>query len=362
MALIVSISLSVGISYFGGSYFDKLAMESNIRRQDSNTERTLGDFADDSGDIYEIGLNVSIIVGFSVFVYYFINKKALYIRSISEDLNFIAGGNLSHRINVQGNNEISSLAESINNMTSALEKHIDEEESLSQSKQRLITGLSHDLRAPLSSIIGYLYVLRDGQYSSQDEHDKYLHVAMEKSIRLQKLLDDMLEIASLQEKDMKISTVAISISDFEVHFVNYIMIELQNICSDFSGVNTSFYSGEKKDRILLNNMFTYRVLDNLISNIYKYSLKNMPVEICVLGKEQYLELHVINHCDEETLNKASNLTERFFKVDSSRTSEDGSGLGLNISKEIMEKQNGYLKIESNNEKGQIIVILGFLRS
>jgi len=360
LAISISILLSVGINYFGGPYFDKLAIENRMKMDNVDKNITLRDFFDDIGDFFELALSVVIIIGCSMFIYYFINKKILYITDISESLNIIGGGNLKHTIPVKGNNEIASLAKSINRMSAALEQHIEDERKILQSEQRLITGISHDLRAPLSSVIGYVYVLKDKQYRTEEEQAQYLEVVLEKSLRVQKLLDDLLEMATLQESEMSIQTMIVSVTDFENHFVDYIATELRNNCPNVSEVFTRYSNQKELKQIVVNNMFTYRVLDNVISNISKYATSEMPVEIQVKVKSDYIELKIANHCEERILVQADKLTERFFKVDSSRSAEDGSGLGLNICKEIMEKQRGYLRMETNLNEGQIIVVLGFL--
>lgn len=354
----VSVGLSVAFNYYGEPYFSP---ESQIigEEEEKNPDLTAKDLVDDKGDFFEISFNVSIIIGFSFFIYYFINKKALYITDISNGLDIIGGGKLDYEIEVKGNDEIASLAESINSMSQALMTHIQEERKILQSEQRLITGISHDLRAPLSSIIGYMYVLKDKQYRTVEEQEKYVSVVLEKSLRLQGLLDDLLEMAKLQEKDMTIQTYLVDVNNFKEVFVDYLATELKDNCPNVSDIIVEYSDAFEYKKIYINNMFTYRVLDNAISNIYKYAMINHPVEIAINDQGDFVELQIANVCDDNTLEQADQLTERFFKVDNSRTAEDGSGLGLNICMEIMEKQDGYLNMRTNNDKNQIIVVLGF---
>jgi len=358
IALVVSVGLSVAFNYYGEPYFSP---ESQIigEEEEKNPDLTAKDLVDDKGDFFEISFNVSIIIGFSFFIYYFINKKALYITDISNGLDIIGGGKLDYEIEVKGNDEIASLAESINSMSQALMTHIQEERKILQSEQRLITGISHDLRAPLSSIIGYMYVLKDKQYRTVEEQEKYVSVVLEKSLRLQGLLDDLLEMAKLQEKDMTIQTYLVDVNNFKEVFVDYLATELKDNCPNVSDIIVEYSDAFEYKKIYINNMFTYRVLDNAISNIYKYAMINHPVEIAINDQGDFVELQIANVCDDNTLEQADQLTERFFKVDNSRTAEDGSGLGLNICMEIMEKQDGYLNMRTNNDKNQIIVVLGF---
>jgi len=363
VALLVSVLLNLGLNYFGGPYFDEIAIQNRIQFEEKQKDGTvtmgIGDYLDDEGDIIELAINISIIVCFSIIVYYFINKKVKYITEISNDLTSIGGGNLDYKIREVGNNEITELAKSINVMSETLGMHIDEERKILQSQHRLITGISHDLRAPLSAIIGYLYVLKDKQYTQEEDHDAYVGVALDKSLRLQELLDKLLEMATVQEQDMEIHTTITGIDEFKRAFVHYIQNEIDIICDNVDSVKVDIRVSDDNQELYLNNMFTLRVFDNLVSNIQKYALNHSRVDITLTEENEFVELRLSNECDEETFKSSDKLIERFYQVDQSRTREDSFGLGLNICMGIMEKQQGYLKIEMDEKNQKIIVVLGF---
>lgn len=362
VALVISVVANLVAGLIGYSYFNKATIDEIvtewIREDDYDDFAEFQRERDDIFNRFEAILNMSIIIFFALFVYIRINKKISYVSEISEELRFIGSGRLDHRIEVKGSNEITSLAESINDMSRALEKHIGEERDLLKSEQQLITGISHDIRTPLSAIIGYLYVIKDKQYSSPEEEAQYLQIALDKSLRLQQLLDELLEMATLQEAHKKIEVHPMSLPSFEELYIRYVQDELNNSAPNISQVNLCV-SNEAYHQIMLNETYTYRVMDNLISNVKKYALPGQAVDIYMVDADTFTELHIQNACDERTLEKSNQLLERFFKVDEARTDLEGAGLGLNICKAIMEKQGGYIKIKPLIQEKRIDIALGF---
>ncbi|WP_314797511.1 HAMP domain-containing protein [Paenibacillus roseipurpureus] len=128
------------------------------------------------------------ILAFIVSFFILTRRVVTYLRTLEEGLSIIAEGNLSCRVPILRKDEIGRVASSINLMTEKLEKQIQKERDIEKSKLDLITGVSHDLRTPLTSIIGYLDLLRTGSYQNKDEYDRFVKNTYSKAIHFKKII------------------------------------------------------------------------------------------------------------------------------------------------------------------------------
>lgn len=366
IAFLISLGFSLFLNVFEEIYFDERVTE---KKQEINKEFIKNgyykheildrlDDIDDSEDAVEIIINVLAIVLFSFVLYIFINKKVKYITDISDGLSYIGGGNLNYKIPVYGKNEIADLAININNMTKELKFHLEKEQKSIIAEQQLITGLTHDLRTPLSAIIGYLYVIKDRQYKSDEERDNYIEIMLKKSIRLQKLMDTLLEISMIKEEKNEMTLTKVTLEDFINHYLLSFKEELSGYGCEVYLSDISKTTKEIQD-LKINTMYTFRVIENIVSNIIKYAKPKSEIGIEIIDQKEYLEVRFRNKCDSKTAENAHLLIDRFYKIDQSRQEIDSSGLGLAICNEIMKKQKGYIKIEGNKESNILTVILGF---
>ena len=290
-----------------------------------------------------------IIISFMIFLI-FINGRVKYINNISKDIRKIATGNLSNRVNLKYNNELTSLAKDINYMAKELEdKDLMEKE--------FITNISHDLRTPLTTILGYSKMLEQKVYSNEEELERYVSIINKKGIYLKNMLDDFFDYTKLCSKDMELEKVKINLNEM-------IMQLLDGEELSFKEKHLNLNVALEKDAIYTygNSMLIARAIDNLISNALKYSKENTEVEIKLqrdtINKNEYGVFSIRNVSKIKMLkNEINDLFKRLYKMDKSRKDE-GSGLGLAITNEIVKVHNGFIYTKSNEDKLEFLI--GFI--
>lgn len=290
-----------------------------------------------------------IVISFMIFLI-FINGRIKYINNISKDVRKIATGNLSNRVNLKYNNELTSLAKDINYMGKELEdKDLMEKE--------FITNISHDLRTPLTTILGYSKMLEQRVYSNEEELERYVSIINKKGIYLKNMLDDFFDYTKLCSKDMELEKVKINLNEM-------IMQLLDGEELSFKEKHLNLNVALEKDAIYTygNSMLIARAIDNLISNALKYSKENTEVEIKLqrdtINKNEYGVFSIRNVSKIKMLkNEINDLFKRLYKMDKSRKDE-GSGLGLAITNEIVKVHNGFIYTKSNEDKLEFLI--GFI--
>ena len=203
-------------------------------------------------------------------------------------------------------------------------------------KAELVTNVSHDIKTPLTSIINYVDLLQKAE--SQDQAAEYVQVLDRQSQRLKKLIDDLMEMSKASTGNMAVELQAVD----PVEAINQALGEFSEKLENAS-LHPIFTAPDTPVRIRADGRLVWRVLSNLLSNAVKYALP---------GTRLYIDLSLLNdavavslkNISREPLNvEAQELLERFVRGDASRNTE-GSGLGLNIAKSLMELQGGSLQL------------------
>ena len=208
-------------------------------------------------------------------------------------------------------------------------------------KTELITNISHDIKTPLTSIINYVDILRaepDGA-----DRDQYLEILGRQSQRLKKLIEDLMEMSRASSGSIRaeltqldpVETLRQALGEFSDK------LEAKNL-------TVIFPEGEAVSSILADGRLTWRVLSNLLSNVVKYALPGTRVYVDVTQPESKVLISIKNISREPLNMTAEELMERFVRGDASRNTE-GSGLGLNIAKSLMELQKGQLKLLADGD-------------
>ena len=203
-------------------------------------------------------------------------------------------------------------------------------------KTELITNVSHDIKTPLTSIINYVDLLEKPH--SPEEGQQYLEVLGRQSQRLKKLIEDLMDMSKATTGNM---TVEITRVD-AVEAVNQALGEFSDKLDAVSLIPV-FRRPDQNVDILADGRLTWRVLSNLLSNVVKYALPGTRLYVDLVKLDGSVVISLKNISREELNISADELTERFVRGDASRNTE-GSGLGLNIAKSLMELQRGQLQL------------------
>lgn len=295
------------------------------------------------------GSFLSILQGIVVFIFlfYFItNKKMRYIETVSEGLFQISKGNLKHRVKIQGKDELAELAENINQMADELKERIEAERKAEKTKNDLITNVSHDLRTPLTSIKGYLALIKDKKYKGTVELEEYLNIAYNKSEKLEVLINDLFEYTKLSNKGIRIKKEKISINELLEQLVE----ELYVICEE----NKVCIITDIPQKIVLANVDgdkLARVFENLLVNAIRYTIKPGKITLRLYDHGQFFIVEVENRCKDINKDDLERIFDRFYKLDKARSEcTEGSGLGLAIAKSIVELHDGkiYAELREDN--------------
>lgn len=294
------------------------------------------------------GSPISVIQGLVAFValfYFLTSKKMRYIEKISEGLTQIAKNNFDYSIEIQGQDELAKLAENINFMAKELKRSIESERNAEKTKGELITNVSHDLRTPLTSIKGYLSLVRDGRYKDEKELYDYINIAYNKSEKLEVLINNLFEYTKLNNKGIRLNLEYVSLNELLEQLIEelYVICQESNVVIKKQLWNKKIIANVDGDKIA-------RVFENLLMNAVRYVPKPGEIRVSLWSENKYIMVSIENRClnmNEEQLKK---IFDRFYRTDESRSeSTGGSGLGLAISKSIVELHGGEIWAEVQDE-------------
>ena len=268
---------------------------------------------------------------------YYVYTKVGKFQIILKGLKIAKEGNYDYKIQVDGAGEFKQLAEDINTITSGMKTAVQKEVKSERLKSELITNVSHDIKTPLTSIISYVYLLKREGLDSPDA-PKYLDVLDRKSNRLKTLTEDLFEAAKATSGSIEPNLQRVNVNAL----ISQILGELDEKIQESKLI---FKVTAERERMfaIADGRLLSRVMENLLSNIFKYALEESRVYIDISETEKEVFVSFKNISAYELNIPVDELMERFKRGDESRSSE-GNGLGLAIAKSLMEIQNGILDL------------------
>lgn len=299
--------------------------------------------------IFPIGILIGIILTI-IYIVIFI-KELIYLDKIIIGSKAATEGKLNCNIEEKGRGHLRELAHDINNIRDGLRKSIESEMKSENMKTELITNVSHDLKTPLTSIINYIDLLKRENIESETAKD-YINILDKKSQRLKVLIDDLFEASKATSGAMELNITKIDI-------VQLLKQSLGENDERFKNSNLSVKLDIPDTKIFINGdgQRLYRVFENLISNIVKYSLSNTRVYIQMYVDDENKVVIIMRNISAYELDFCANeITNRFKRGDSSRSTE-GAGLGLAIAKSIVELHGGKFNIEVDGDLFKSIIRL-----
>ncbi|WP_416829671.1 ATP-binding protein [Ectobacillus polymachus] len=297
------------------------------------------------------------IIGIAVFIFlfYFLTKRKMQqIEAMAQGVKEISFGNLKYRIPRKSKDELGELAQTINLMAERLELKIEGERKAEQTKKELITNVSHDLRTPLTSIMGYLRLIRDKKYETEQQSNEYFEIVSNKTEQLKKLIEDLFEYTKLNnDEGVKVSKQILCINEL----VDQLVEEMSYQAEEYS---LTFRKEFPRERLYIEadpNQIV-RVFENLLANAIRYSFQPSVINVSMKQQEDYVQICVENHSNPFSEEELLQLFDRFYKTDESRSNvSEGSGLGLAIAKSIVHLNGGRIWAESDQTIIRFIVEL-----
>lgn len=292
------------------------------------------------------GIIIYSIITFS-FAKRYIDDINIKYNKLLKLTNSIADGNLSVEID-EDLGILNPLKEQVEKIKKGFKKAVEKEVKSEKMKTELVSNVSHDLKTPLTSIITYVDLLKD---STLDEEKKkqYLETLDRKSQSLQNLIEDLFEISKVNSENINLNLSKVDL----VYLMKQTLLELDYKIKEADlRIKTSF----NKDKIIysLDSQKIFRVFENLIINITKYSLEGSRVYIDIYESDKDIELTLKNIAKEEIKFNSKDIMERFVRGDKSRNAE-GTGLGLAIAKSFIEVQGGTFNIVLDGDLFKVII-------
>ena len=320
-----------------------LTMVARYARQ-SQWDNALMAMIDESELVIVIGYVLLGIMVFSITFLLLQERSISYISRISDAVQNISEGDLNTIVDVVGDDEFSSMAANLNRMVEDIRRLIDKEREAERTKNELITNVAHDLRTPLTSIIGYLELLSNKSSPLPSEvQGKYLDIAYSKSKRLEKLIEDLFGFT-------KLNYGKISMQVSKVDIIKLLGQLLEESYPNFSNKNLSYelQSNVPAKVIMADGNLLARLFDNLINNAIKYGAEGKRVLVKVHAMAEAVQVSVTNYGYVIPKEELPLIFEKFYRVEHSRSvNTGGTGLGLAIVKNIVDMHGGDITVKSD---------------
>lgn len=304
--------------------------------------------------VFERAYFIFIIFGTTLIIvlsllYKLLNKIFSYVFAVSESADKLFDKNVEY-INLPP--EMVEVEKKLNHFKTEAIKNERLARENEQKKDELIVYLVHDIKTPLTSMIGYLSLLSEIKDMPQEQRNRYIDIALDKSYRLEYLINELFDVARFNSEKIVLEKEEINLN-----------LMLEQIADDFyptlKEMNKKInFTSDEKTILYADPDKLSRVFNNLIKNAVNYSKENTNIDISILNKENQATVKITNKGKQIPKEKLDKIFEKFYRLDSSRTSKTGgSGLGLAIAKEIVELHGGRIYAESDMKETTFSVIL-----
>lgn len=284
---------------------------------------------------------IYITIVLLITIYRFISK---YIDSINKVYNSLDLILKEDNETIKLPDDVSQFAEKLNDIKYNYITTKNSQRDAQQKKNDLIMYMAHDLKTPLTSIIGYLTLLSDEKNISKELQEKYIKIALDKSLRVEELTNQFFDITRYDLHTMPINKKEINIVYLLKQLIDecYPMLEKNNLKCNLDAPEKVMYLGDG-DKLA-------RAFDNLLKNAINYSYEKTTIQINLKEEDDKIFISFKNKGDKIPEYKLNKIFEKFYRADEARGSNTGgAGLGLAITKEIVELHNGSINVKNDDE-------------
>ncbi len=273
---------------------------------------------------------ICFVVSFSIRI----NRRVKYVEYLSQEIQKIREEGFGRSMELQGDDEITQLCAVINEMSVQLREKEERERRQQQSKNELITNVSHDLRSPLTSIIGYVELLKETGPEDRQRFEEYIEVVERRLTGLNGLINELFEYTKLNSADR--------FPDMEkrdvLELLRHILYEYK-ILMEAEGLALSWKLEPKNHAAYINTQQMVRVFQNLLDNARRYADRSAPVTVAAQDAGR-LHICITNRLTDAHGIEPDRIFERFYSGNRARSAPQSSGLGLAIVKRIVELHGG----------------------
>ncbi|WP_253271177.1 cell wall metabolism sensor histidine kinase WalK [Sporosarcina sp. D27] len=301
---------------------------------------------------------ITLILGVAIFLVIMFNRSLnkaviLPLRELNKKVQLLKESKLEGKIEIStSKGEVNELAQEFEKLREALNRVSKENRKYEENRKELLSNISHDLKTPITSIIGYVEGLKDGVAGTKAKQDKYLNIVYNKAKSMNFLIDDLFEFSKLDLQKLPFHFEYIDLKKFLVHFVEEYQLDLEqkDIQLNLQDVQLN------KAFVRIDVQQIRRVLDNMIQNSVKHM--NKEEKRITINAKQDADKAIITVRDNGAGMAEENVEmifDRFYRVESARNSDKGgSGLGLAIARQIIIEHGGIIKAYSQLGAGTII--------
>ena len=288
-------------------------------------------------DIAEYGSGAIVFI---LLLFALIHRKIRYVNQLEQDLKVLRGGNLEYPITIKGRDELTSLAIGIESLKNGILEEQQMKAEAEKANMELVTAMSHDLRTPLTSLIGYLELLNMHRYEDEEQLKKYLEYCRKKAFQMKKVSDRLFEyflVYGREEKGLQLQKIP--------------SVELaEDLCNgqffDWQdhGGTIECQIKELKGIVQVDSEYMQRVMDNLISNLKKYGDPVYPLRIEASEQPDMLHIQVTNHIRDR------------------KDHPESTQIGLKTCRKIMENHGGNFTWKQENHEFMITITLPLVKA
>ncbi len=272
------------------------------------------------------------------------------LSQLTEATHELAEGNLTTRLKIPGNDEISQLATTFNMMAHNLQEVDEQKRQLEQTRRDLIAWVSHDLRTPLASMRVMLEAMADGVVTDEETVQRYMNTSLAEIEHLSHLIEDLFELAQLDVGHLQIDFHRASISDLISDTIGSMMVKANQ-----QNITLKGEVDESLDLVRMAPDKIQRVLSNLVDNAIKYTPENESVTVRAYFQKNDVRIDIHNSGSYIPDDVLPRLFESFYRGERSRPQGDdgvrGTGLGLAIARGFIEAHGGHIWATSTKSEG-----------
>lgn len=295
------------------------------------------DHSYDIAKIFMVAISLTIFLSaLTIYIHKITNRIILLGKEAKE----ISEGNLNKEVSITGRDEISMLAKDINSMRSSLIERIEDEQRAWKANNELLTSISHDIRTPLTVLLGYIELLDKGQYESEKQLKEYIHISKLQTSQLKELADELFSYFYLYGN----RPLDLNIQEYDAQLITEQMLLEKIMMVEKEGFNVKCNFLKEKCFIKIDATQLNRVFNNIFSNICKYADQNYPIDISTAIDANVLKISVTNR-----------IADKSSGIKSTK-------IGIKSCQKIMEQLNGKLIVSQSDKLYSISIILKINRS